>query len=127
MFKKIKEYFETRKAYKNAKRYLVIRMSNLLANDYDDFKTTITALNSKFYDLVVAETEAKETEKAAYESMNTFGENFKVEDLQKLIGGIDKIANNPDLTTKYFQQVNENAHKERNAEVIRDTVKKVVK
>lgn len=127
MFKKIKEYFETRKAYKNAKRYLVIRISNLLANDYDDFKITITALNSKFYDLIVTETEAKEAEKAAYESMNTFGENFKVEDLSRLVAGIDKIANNPNLQTSYFQQVNKNAHKERNAEIIRDTVSKVVK
>lgn len=109
MFKKIKEYFVNKREYKNAK------------------KTVTLMLMNQYYDFLVAETEAKEAEKAAYESMNTFGDNFKVEDLQKLIGGIDKIANDPDLTTKYFQQVNENAHKERNAEVIRDTVTKVTK
>lgn len=116
MFKKIKEYFETRKNYKNAKKLLVIRMANLLADNYDDydnFKTTITVLNSKFYDLVVAETEAKEAEKKAYESMITFGDNFKVEDLNRLVTGIDTIANNPNLTTEYYKDVTKRANKEK--------------
>lgn len=93
MFDKIKEWNDNRKT-KNA-------MNGLIVN--------------QFYDYLVAETEAKEAEKKAYESMNTFSESFKLEDLQKVFQDINKIATNPKLTSDYYTTLAKNAHEEKMA------------
>lgn len=95
MFKKMKKYLTDRKEYKIAKKEVPLMVMN------------------QYYDFLVAETEAKNAEKKAYESMMTFNDNFNVEDLQKLISGVDKIANSPNLQTSYYEQVSKQAHDER--------------
>lgn len=95
MFKKIKEWNDARKTK--------IAMKGLIVN--------------QFYDYLVAETEAKEAEKKAYESMNIFSDSFKPEDLQNVFGSIEKIASNPKLTTEYYKTIAENAHEQKMAEL----------
>lgn len=91
MFDKIKEWNNNRKT-KNAMKGLIV---------------------NQFYDYLVAETEAKEAEKKAYESMNIFSESFKLEDLQKIFQDINKIATNPKLTTDYYTALAKNSHEEK--------------
>ena len=98
MFKKIKKYFTDRKEYTTSKKAVTIMVMN------------------QYHDFLVSETEAKKAEKKAYESMTTFNTNFNVEDLQKLISGVDKIANSPNLQTSYYEQVSKQAHDEKVAE-----------
>lgn len=87
----IKEYFAT----KRAKKALTL----LIMNQYSD--------------LLIAEKETKEAEKEAYESMKVFGDAFSVEDFQNLLGSVNRIADNPELTNDYFKQVSAQAHAER--------------
>lgn len=102
MFTAIKKYLSDRKEYKDAKKAV-----------------TLTIMNT-YFDYLVAETEAKEAEKKAYESMTVFGESFSVEDLRSLIESTDKIASNPELTTEYYKQVSRQAHEEKMAEMEKD-------
>lgn len=95
MFKNIKKHFANSKEYNDSKRTVTL----MIMNQYHDF--------------LVSETEAKRAEKKAYESMTTFGDNFNVEDLQKLIHGVDKIANSPNLQTSYYEQISKQAHDEK--------------
>lgn len=95
MLKKIRKYLKAKKEYKNAKKEAVL----MILRHYND--------------LLVSEINTKEAETQAYESMITFGDNFKTEDLEKLIAGVDKIANNPDLQTAYYEQVSKQAHDEK--------------
>ncbi|MCH5265808.1 MAG: hypothetical protein J1F02_07900 [Lachnospiraceae bacterium] len=64
-------------------------------------------------ELLQAETAARKAEKEACESMKTFGTSFQSEDLQRLLEAVDKIASQPQLTTEYYQQVNQQAHESR--------------
>lgn len=98
MLKQFKEHIKNKKEYRNAKK-----------------EATLLILN-RYNDLLVSEMNAKEAETQAYESMITFGDNFKAEDLEKLITGVDKIANNPNLQSSYYEQVSKQAHEERIAE-----------
>lgn len=95
MFKKIKEWNDTRKT-QNAMKGLIV---------------------NQFYDYLVAETEAKEAEKKAYESINIFSESFKPEDLQNVFSSIEKIASTPELTTEYYKTVAQNAQEQKMAEI----------
>lgn len=90
---KIKEFFKNRKEYKEAKKTLTLMIMN------------------QYSDLLKAEVDAKETELKAYESIELFSNSFKPEDLQNLIEGVNKIANNPKLTTEYYKMVHEDAQK----------------
>jgi len=94
MFKKIKEYFKTKKSYKNTKKSLTL----LLMNQYSDFLT--------------AQTEAKKAETEAYNAMAVFGDSFQVEDLKSALEGIQKIAENPELTSQFYSHIADIAQKE---------------
>ena len=48
--------------------------------------------------------------------MDNFMVNFEPDKLKDMIEGINKIAQNPDLQTAYFQQVSSQAHAERMTE-----------
>lgn len=96
MFKKIKDYFTQNKEYKSAK------------------KTITLAIMNQYYDFLVAETEAKEAEKKAYESMTVFGDNFKVEDFQSVMNSINKIAGSPELTSQFYSHIADIASEEKN-------------
>ncbi len=87
MFKKIKNYFTEKREYRNAKKTLTLAMMN------------------KYYDFLVAETETKEAEKKAYESMAIFGDNFTVEDFQGILSSINKIASSPELQTSFYESI----------------------
>lgn len=91
----VKEYFEAKRAMK--------AMALLIVNQYSD--------------LLVAEKEAKESERDAYESMKVFGSSFSVDDLHDLLDNVSKIASNPKLTSDYYKQVSAQAHAERMAEM----------
>ena len=45
--------------------------------------------------------------------MDNFMVNFEPDKLKDMIEGINKIAQNPDLQTAYFQQVSAQAHAEK--------------
>ena len=98
MFKKFKKYFADKKEYQASKKAVTL----MIMNQYHDF--------------LISETKAKDAEKKAYESMITFGDNFKAEDLEKLITDVDKIANSPNLQTSYYEQISKQAHDEKMAE-----------
>lgn len=99
MFKKIRDYFTQKIEYRNAKKTL-----------------TLAAMN-QYYDFLVAETEAKEAEKKAYESMSIFGDNFTVEDFQGILNSINKIATSPDLQTSFYENISKQAHKQKMTEL----------
>lgn len=99
MFKRIKDYITQNRDYKNAK------------------KTITLATMNQYYDFLVAETEAKEAEKKAYESMTVFGDNFKVEDFQSVLHSINKIASSPELTSQFYSHIADIAHEENNPEL----------
>lgn len=94
-FKNIRDYFTQKKEYRNAKKTLTLATMN------------------QYYDFLVAETEAKEAEKKAYESMIVFSENFTVEDFQGILSSINKIAGSPDLQTSFYENISKQAHKEK--------------
>lgn len=99
MFKKIKIYFTEKREYKDAKKMLTLATMN------------------KYYDFLVAETEAKEAEKKAYESMSIFGDNFTVEDFQGILSSINKIAASPDLQTSFYENISKQAHEQKMTEL----------
>lgn len=78
-------------------------------------KTMALLIMSQYSDVLVAEKEAREAEKNAYESMKGFGDSFDVDDLRNLVDSVSRIAGNPDLTTDYYKQVSAQAHEERMA------------
>ena len=94
MFKKIKEYFKYKRSYKNAKKSLTL----LIMNQYSDF--------------LAAETEAKKAETEAYNAMAVFGDSFLVGDLQSALEGINKIAENPELTSQFYSHIADIAKEE---------------
>ena len=95
MIKRMKEYFETRKQYEEAKKTLTL----MLLNQYGDFLET--------------ETKEKEAELKAYEAMTVFSETFKPEDLHGMIASVNKIAGSPELQTSYYEKVHNDAQKEK--------------
>lgn len=74
MIKKIKAFFQAKKEYKEAVKALTL----LIMNQYSS--------------LLEKEAAAKEAEQNAYASLQTFGEAFQPEDLQKLMNDVSKIA-----------------------------------
>lgn len=101
MIKKIKEYFVSRKQYKEAKKAVTLMIMN------------------QYSDLLVAETEAHEAEKKAYEQFGDIGTGIDMDEFSKLAQNIDKIANDPELTTAYYKAVHDDAQKEKNLKVVK--------
>lgn len=99
MLKKFKEWYAARKEYNQAKRALTL----LLLNQYSD--------------LIELQKQVTLEQQEVIKSMSGFTGSFKPEDMQKFMGDISKVANNPNLTTDYFKSVNENAHAEKMAEL----------
>lgn len=95
MFNKIKENLRVRKDYKEAKKAVTV----MVLNQYSDFLSK--------------EIEAKDAEIKAYESMSIFGEDFKPEDLQNALSGINKIANSPTLQTSYYEKIHDETQKKK--------------
>lgn len=97
MLDKIKNYFTDKKEYRNAEKTLTLAVMNQYRN------------------FLITETTAKEAEKKAYESMTIFGDSFKVEDFQSILHSINKIANNPELTSQFYTHIGDIARKEKAA------------
>lgn len=99
MLKKFKEWYAARKEYNQAKRALTL----LLLNQYSD--------------LMELQKQVTIEQQEVIKSMDVFTGSFKPEDMQKFMGDISKVANNPNLTTDYYKTVSENAHAEKMAEL----------
>ncbi len=99
MFKKIKEWYLSRKEYNEAKRALTL----MLLNQYSD--------------LIELQRQVTLEQQEVIKSMSGFTGNFNPDDMKRFMGDISKVANNPELTSDYYKTVNDNAHVEKMAEL----------
>lgn len=70
----LKAFFQAKKEYREAKKALTLLMMN------------------QYSSLLEAEAAAKKAEQEAYASLQTFGESFQPEDLEKLLDDVSKLA-----------------------------------
>lgn len=97
MFKKIKEWYLSKKEYNEAKKALTL----LLLNQYSD--------------LMELQTQVALEQQEVIKSMSGFTGNFNPDDMKKFMGDISKVANNPELTSDYYKTISDNAHAEKMA------------